>query len=171
MALNNNHSLTPMINHTVPLYYILYSYILYTFIYTVFSQNVTFKMLLGLCCDTGPDLILVLFYFDVMQKISTPKFLNFKGKEKKLIQIYILLLFQPSDNVEVCQFELRNESRWKSMSQDAILSVCGPGSSPCWPTLPPLCSSTLDSTLVSNDVEQQLRILLFEHRRVRSFIT
>lgn len=99
------------------------------------------------------------------------KFLNFKSKEKKLIQIYILLLFQPSDNVEVCQFELRNESRWKSMSQDAILSVCGPGASPCWPTLPPLCSSTLDSTLVSNDVEQQLRILLFEHRRVRSFIT
>jgi hypothetical protein len=44
---------------------------------TVFSQNVTFKMLLGLCCDTGPDLILVLFYFDVMQKISTPVGLNF----------------------------------------------------------------------------------------------
>lgn len=72
---------------------------------------------------------------------------------------------QPSDHVEVCQFELRNESRWKSMSQDAMLSVCGPGASPCWPTLPPLCSSTLDSTLVSNDLEQQLRILLYEHRR------
>ncbi|XP_076112649.1 centrosomal protein of 76 kDa-like [Mytilus galloprovincialis] len=72
---------------------------------------------------------------------------------------------QPSEHVDVSHFELGNESRWKPMSQDAVLSVCGLGASPSWPTLPPLCSSTLDPTLVSNDLEQQLRVLLFEHRR------
>lgn len=77
-----------------------------------------------------------------------------------------MFFFQPSEHVDVSHFELGNESRWKPMSQDAVLSVCGLGASPSWPTLPPLCSSTLDPTLVSNDLEQQLRVLLFEHRRV-----
>ncbi|XP_048752411.1 centrosomal protein of 76 kDa-like [Ostrea edulis] len=72
---------------------------------------------------------------------------------------------QPSDSVEVCKFNLSNEADWKSMSQDAILSVCGPGVSPTWPTMPPLCSSSLDPSLVSNDLEQQLRVMVYEHRR------
>lgn len=72
---------------------------------------------------------------------------------------------QPSDSVDVCQFILGDEARWKSMSQDAILSVCGQGTSPIWPTFPPLCASGLDAALISNDLEQQLRILTVEHRR------
>ncbi|KAK3589311.1 hypothetical protein CHS0354_026966 [Potamilus streckersoni] len=73
--------------------------------------------------------------------------------------------YQPSDSVEVCQFKLDDESRWKAMSQDAILSVCSPGSCPFWPSLPPLCASLLDTALISNDIEQQLRVLVIEQRR------
>jgi centrosomal protein CEP76 len=32
---------------------------------------------------------------------------------------------QPSDRVDVCQFDLPNKSLWKAMSEDAIRSVCG----------------------------------------------
>ncbi|CAL1548119.1 unnamed protein product [Lymnaea stagnalis] len=72
---------------------------------------------------------------------------------------------QPSDSVEVCQFNLHNEAHWKAMSRDAIISVCGPGACPTWPVPPPLSPSPLDTVLVSNDLEQQLRILVIEHRR------
>ncbi|WAR13635.1 CEP76-like protein [Mya arenaria] len=72
---------------------------------------------------------------------------------------------QPTENVEVCQFNLRDEARWKSMSHDAIMSVCASGSTPLWPQFPPLSSSSIDPALASNDLEQQLRILVTEHRR------
>jgi len=52
------------------------------------------------------------------------------------------------------------------MSADAILSVCSSGSTPLWPQFPPLSPPTIDSSLASNDLEQQLRILVTEHRRV-----
>ena len=85
-----------------------------------------------------------------------------------IMYIYFIgcYFLQPSDSVEVCKFNLKNEADWKSMSQDAILSVCGPGASPSWPCMPPLCCSSLDSSLVSNDLEQQLRVMVYEHRRV-----
>ncbi|GFN79292.1 centrosomal protein of 76 kda [Plakobranchus ocellatus] len=72
---------------------------------------------------------------------------------------------QASDSVDVCQFDLHNEAHWKSMSKDAIVSVCGAGASTSWPVPPPLSSSTLDPHLVSNDLEQQLKVLVLEHRR------
>ncbi|RUS90786.1 hypothetical protein EGW08_001405 [Elysia chlorotica] len=72
---------------------------------------------------------------------------------------------QASDSVEVCQFDIHNEAHWKSMSSDAIVSVCGSGSSTSWPVPPPLSPSTLDHHLLSNDLEQQLKILVVEHRR------
>ncbi|XP_041375156.1 centrosomal protein of 76 kDa-like [Gigantopelta aegis] len=78
---------------------------------------------------------------------------------------------QASDSVEVCQFDLHNESHWKSMSEDAIVSVCGPGASPQWPTPPPLSASTLDTALVCNDLEQQLRVIVTEHRRDQGLTT
>lgn len=78
--------------------------------------------------------------------------------------------FQPTDNVEICQFLLHDEARWKSMSRDAIMSVCGATSTPLWPQFPPLSAPTVDSVLASNDLEQQLRILVTEHRRVSSYI-
>ena len=56
------------------------------------------------------------------------------------------------------------------MSEDAITSVCGPGASPQWPMPPPLSASTLDTALVSNDLEQQLRVIVTEHRRVSYYV-
>ena len=70
------------------------------------------------------------------------------------------------DMVEICHFNFRDEARWKAMSVDAIQSVCARGVSPNWPTLPPLCASTLDAGLISNDLEHELRALIMEHRRV-----
>ena len=68
--------------------------------------------------------------------------------------------------MDVCQFHFQNESHWKAMSQDAVRSVCGAGAVPGWPSLPPLCASTIDAALVSNDLEHELRALVMEHRRV-----
>ncbi|XP_055892466.1 centrosomal protein of 76 kDa-like [Biomphalaria glabrata] len=78
---------------------------------------------------------------------------------------------QPSDSVEVCHFDLANEAHWKSMSSDAIISVCGAGACPTWPIPPPLSPSTLDPILLSNDLEQQLRVLVMEHRRDQGLTT
>ena len=52
------------------------------------------------------------------------------------------------------------------MSEDAVHSVCGPGAAPLWPALPPLCASSFDVGLMSNDLEQELRSLVAEHRQV-----
>ena len=75
-------------------------------------------------------------------------------------------LVQTSDRVEECRFELHNGSLWKSMRSEVVLSVCGPGASPLWPSPPPLCASVLDPTLVSNDLEIQIRRLVVQHRQV-----
>ena len=56
------------------------------------------------------------------------------------------------------------------MSEDAITSVCGPGASPQWPMPPPLSASTLDTALVCNDLEQQLRVIVTDHRRVSYYM-
>ena len=85
------------------------------------------------------------------------------------ININFIFLKQSSDAVEVCQFDLRNESLWKAMSEDAIRSVCMAGMIPVWPDLPPLCPSVVDPILVSNDLERELRVLVTSHRRVRCF--
>ena len=52
------------------------------------------------------------------------------------------------------------------MSNDALRSVCGPAAIPGWPALPPLCASTIDTALVSNNMEYELRALVMQHRRV-----
>ena len=85
------------------------------------------------------------------------------------IRIPFALIFQASDSVDVCQFDIHNEAHWKSMSSDAIVSVCGLGSTSSWPVPPPLSPSILDPHLLSNDLEQQLKILVIEHRRVSRF--
>ncbi|CAG5134305.1 unnamed protein product [Candidula unifasciata] len=78
---------------------------------------------------------------------------------------------QATDSVEVCHFDLQNEAHWKSMSRDAVLSVCGSGVCPLWPVPPPLCPSTLDAALVSSDLEQHLKVLVMEHRRDQGLTT
>lgn len=69
---------------------------------------------------------------------------------------------QSLSNVDTCNFNLRDQSKWKSMSEDAIHTVC---SSPTMHQLPPLCQNILDPTLVSNDLERQLRALVVGHRQ------
>ncbi|GFS20157.1 centrosomal protein of 76 kDa-like [Elysia marginata] len=78
---------------------------------------------------------------------------------------------QASDSVDVCQFDLHNEAHWKSMSKDAIVSVCGMGTNSSWPVPPSLSPSSLDHHLLSNDLEQQLKILVIEHRRDQGLTT
>ncbi|XP_053806408.1 centrosomal protein of 76 kDa isoform X2 [Vidua chalybeata] len=72
---------------------------------------------------------------------------------------------QPSDAVEVCVFDLHDESKWKPMSGEAIKSVCAPGATSSVPPSPPLCASTIDAAVASNEIEVQLRILVSEHRK------
>ncbi|XP_072267577.1 centrosomal protein of 76 kDa [Pyxicephalus adspersus] len=72
---------------------------------------------------------------------------------------------QPSDFVDLCVFDLHDESRWKPMSEEAIKSVCLPGSTTSLPPFPPLCSSLIDAATESNEFELQLRILVSEHRK------
>ncbi|ESO82822.1 hypothetical protein LOTGIDRAFT_229828 [Lottia gigantea] len=69
---------------------------------------------------------------------------------------------QSCNNVEVCRFILENESLWKSMSEDAIASVCGPLVQHTWP---PLSPSNLDVHFASNDLEDQIKALVTEHRQ------
>lgn len=76
---------------------------------------------------------------------------------------------QPSDAVEVCAFDLRDESKWKPMSEEAIKSVCSPGATTSLPPFPPLCASTIDAAVASNEIELQLRILVSEYRKVILF--
>lgn len=63
-------------------------------------------------------------------------------------------------------FSLQNPSRWKAMSEEALRSVCAPGSTTSLPPLPPLCASSLDPAAASNQLELELRFLVSEHRRV-----
>ncbi|XP_062986598.1 centrosomal protein of 76 kDa isoform X2 [Elgaria multicarinata webbii] len=72
---------------------------------------------------------------------------------------------QPSDAVEVCAFDLHDESKWKPMSGEAIKSVCSPGATTALPPFPPLCASAIDAAAASNELELQLRILVAEHRK------
>ncbi|KAM8846451.1 centrosomal protein of 76 kDa [Synchiropus picturatus] len=69
---------------------------------------------------------------------------------------------QPTDAVDLCVFDLQNQSRWKAMSEEALKSVCTPGVSP---SLPPLCSPTLDAASASNHLELEMRYHVSEHRK------
>ena len=72
---------------------------------------------------------------------------------------------QSLSNVDTCSFNLKDQSKWKSMSEDAILTVCTPSFVSTIPYLPPLCQNQLDSTLISNDLERQIRSLVVLHRQ------
>ncbi|KAM4735064.1 centrosomal protein of 76 kDa [Anableps anableps] len=72
---------------------------------------------------------------------------------------------QPSDAVELCIFDFQNQSRWKAMSEEALKSVCAPGSTTSLPPLPPLCAPSLDPAEASNHLELEMRFLVSEHRK------
>lgn len=66
----------------------------------------------------------------------------------------------------VCVY-LQNQSRWKTMSEEALKSVCAPGSTTSLPPLPPLCAPSLDPAASSNQLELEMRYLVSEHRKVK----
>ncbi|XP_064803065.1 centrosomal protein of 76 kDa isoform X3 [Oncorhynchus masou masou] len=72
---------------------------------------------------------------------------------------------QPSDAVELCSFDFHNQSQWKAMSEEAVGSVCSPGSTTSLPPLPPLCGPSLEPSAASNQLELELRYLVVEHRK------
>ncbi len=71
---------------------------------------------------------------------------------------------QPLSFVDTCCFRLRDQSKWKAMSEDAILTVCDPGMVSTAPAVPALCRNPLDTALAANDLERQLRALITHHR-------
>ncbi|XP_074540335.1 centrosomal protein of 76 kDa [Halichoeres trimaculatus] len=72
---------------------------------------------------------------------------------------------QSSDSVELCVFDLQNQSRWKAMSEEALKSVCSLGSTTSLPPLPPLRARSLDPDAASNKLELELRFLVSEQRK------
>nr|XP_019946664.1 PREDICTED: centrosomal protein of 76 kDa [Paralichthys olivaceus] len=72
---------------------------------------------------------------------------------------------QPSDAVELCVFDFQNQSCWKAMSEDALKSVCAPGSVSSLPPQPSLCAPSLDPAASSNQLEFEMRYLVSEHRK------
>ncbi|XP_010878657.1 centrosomal protein of 76 kDa isoform X1 [Esox lucius] len=72
---------------------------------------------------------------------------------------------QPSDAVELCVFDFHNQSLWKAMSEEALGSVCSPGSTTSLPPLPPLCGPSLEPSAASNQLELEMRYLVAEHRK------
>ena len=72
---------------------------------------------------------------------------------------------QPLSNIDTCSFNLKDQGKWKSMSEDAIQTICNPTMASNMPQIPPLCQNLLDSALISNDLERQLRSLVFAHRQ------
>lgn len=53
------------------------------------------------------------------------------------------------------------------MSEEALKSVCTPGSTTSLPPLPPLCAPSLDPAAASNQLELEIRFLVSEHRKVK----
>uniref|UniRef100_A0A3P8W8W3 Centrosomal protein of 76 kDa n=1 Tax=Cynoglossus semilaevis TaxID=244447 RepID=A0A3P8W8W3_CYNSE len=78
---------------------------------------------------------------------------------------------QPSDAVERCVFDFQNPSRWKAMSEEALKSVCAPGSTTSLPPVPPLCAPSLDAAAASNHLELEMRFLISEHRKDHELAT
>ncbi|KAJ8013424.1 hypothetical protein DPEC_G00053120 [Dallia pectoralis] len=72
---------------------------------------------------------------------------------------------QESDAVELCRFEFHNQSLWKAMSEEALGSVCSPGSTTSLPLLPPLAGPSLEPGPASNQLELEMRYLVAEHRK------
>jgi len=71
---------------------------------------------------------------------------------------------QPLSFVDTCSFHLRDQSKWKSMSEDAIQTICDPTMISSLPSIPCLTQNIIDTSLASNDLERQLRLLITNHR-------
>ncbi|KAF6036841.1 CEP76 [Bugula neritina] len=76
---------------------------------------------------------------------------------------------QTSDDVTFADFDLGNTSLWKSMTAEAISSVCSPTVS--WMDMPPLQRSVYDATTLSNSMEIELRRMISEYREGEGLTT
>lgn len=56
------------------------------------------------------------------------------------------------------------------MSEEALKSVCAPGSTTSLPPVPPLCAPSLDAAAASNHLELEMRFLISEHRKVKQLL-
>ncbi|XP_076372984.1 centrosomal protein of 76 kDa-like [Tachypleus tridentatus] len=73
---------------------------------------------------------------------------------------------QPTNSIERCCFDLSDPSKWKSMSTDAIALIST--TIPSWPTMQ---ASTIDVSKASLDLEEQLKVLITEHRADKGLST
>jgi centrosomal protein CEP76 len=63
-------------------------------------------------------------------------------------------------NVDTCSFDLKDSSKWKAISQDAINTVNIPTQ-----YFPPLCENDINSEMVSNDLEIKIKALINDRRK------
>ncbi|XP_029641125.1 centrosomal protein of 76 kDa-like [Octopus sinensis] len=78
---------------------------------------------------------------------------------------------QSSDAIEMCEFNVKVSSSWKSMSEDAIWSICEPSSCPLWPPLCPLRRNPFDTVKYSDLLEKQLCDLVVAYRQNEGLTT
>lgn len=53
------------------------------------------------------------------------------------------------------------------MSEEALKSVCAPGSTTSLAPLPPLCAPSVEPAAASNQLELEIRSLVSQHRKVK----
>lgn len=72
---------------------------------------------------------------------------------------------QSLPNVETCSFNLRDQSKWKAMSEDAISTVTSRQHITTLPHPIQLCKTQWDSVLLANDLENELKLILITFRQ------
>lgn len=72
---------------------------------------------------------------------------------------------QPSINIETCSFILKDQTKWKAMSEDAINTVSSSLHVTTVPHLPLLCKNQFDPVLLSKSLEKELRLILYNYRK------
>lgn len=71
---------------------------------------------------------------------------------------------QSLPNVDTCSFRLKDQSKWKSMSEDALMTVCSQNFITSIPFVPALSQNMIDASLIANDLERQLKGLVAMQR-------
>lgn len=72
---------------------------------------------------------------------------------------------QSLPDVDTCSFNVRDQSKWKAMSEDAINTVTSRSHVTTIPNAPSLCKPSWDASLVANDLESELKLILVRFRQ------
>ena len=72
---------------------------------------------------------------------------------------------QPRDVVETVDFTLEDPTLWKQMNSDSIASVNGAMHPNICSPLPPLSQSTKDGALLGKNLEDELTVMISQHRK------